>query len=647
VGNLEVVPLDIWGRDLSATVTFDRDPFLLDDLHMGPGAVLAPLGDEAFEVQVVVKAVDHLSAAALLRWSGAALEVESESPFATSLQERELAGVACPIHTVFLGLDHHWFSPTAGAPSLNQVEVLIGGETFWEAVADSLEQAQERIHWSTWWWESDFELRRPAGHSIRSKTDRWEETVQGLLEGTPNVTWRVLLNRFWGENSDWTAQLNTDSNLRQAAESSSDSLEVILQANTTDVPVYSAFEGEVAEVDFPSRVLANSRYEDWPIDSRQPISEQLSFDGASWHQKSIVVDNAVAFVSGMNTKGNDWDSTEHAVYDARRMEFDAETWERTDVEDQEAMPDFGPRRDYGVRLEGPAVADVAEMFSMRWEQARGEGDLYAENTTGFSLEEAPAEVPGGVLAQVTATLPAPWNRRDILEAQIKAIGRAESYLFVEDQYFRSPILVQALVRQMRVEPDLVLIVATQPMADTEGGAKFSYLSAATLEALFPGRTLFLQLRAADLILEDGFVWDTVTLVSQDISLHSKLRVLDDRYLSVGSANWNNRGLLFEGELNVEVLDADLVTALRQEIFSQLVGPVWTPWLSDDAWNNLQVLEMAAESNAEILEWWELWDEFLDVEEAQAELDAGWWPSGWVQPLSFSGDYWWDVGPDVF
>jgi len=287
------------------------------------------------------------------------------------------------------------------------------------------------------------------------------------------------------------------------------------------------------------------------------------------------------------------------------------------------------------------------MFSMRWEQARGEGDLYAENTTGFSLEEAPAEVPGGVLAQVTATLPAPWNRRDILEAQIKAIGRAESYLFVEDQYFRSPILVQALVRQMRVEPDLVLIVATQPMADTEGGAKFSYLSAATLEALFPGRTLFLQLRAADLILEDGFVWDTVTLVSQDISLHSKLRVLDDRYLSVGSANWNNRGLLFEGELNVEVLDADLVTALRQEIFSQLVGPVWTPWLSDDAWNNLQVLEMAAESNAEILEWWELWDEFLDVEEAQAELDAGWWPSGGVQPLSFSGDYWWDVGPDVF
>ena len=52
----------------------------------------------------------------------------------------------------------------------------------------------------------------------------------------------------------------------------------------------------------------------------------------------------MAFIGGMNVKDVDWDSSEHLVFDPRRMEFEATESQRLAVVAREADPDFGPAR---------------------------------------------------------------------------------------------------------------------------------------------------------------------------------------------------------------------------------------------------------------------------------------------------------------
>jgi phosphatidylserine/phosphatidylglycerophosphate/cardiolipin synthase-like enzyme len=131
-----------------------------------------------------------------------------------------------------------------------------------------------------------------------------------------------------------------------------------------------------------------------------------------------------------------------------------------------------------------------------------------------------------------------------------------------------------------------------------------------------------------------------------IFVHSKLRIIDDLYLSVGSGNMNNRGYKFEGEMNIAIVDKIFVQEQRQKVFAALVGEYHAPYLNDDPINNFEVFRLAAEQNHNISQWWEAnqWD--LTLEEAQEEWE--WWkPSGFLFPLTFSDDYIEVVGPDVF
>ena len=128
--------------------------------------------------------------------------------------------------------------------------------------------------------------------------------------------------------------------------------------------------------------------------------------------------------------------------------------------------------------------------------------------------------------------------------------------------------------------------------------------------------------------------------------HSKLRIIDDTYLSVGSCNFNNRGYKYEGELNVSVLDATTARQARREVYANLVGPYWWEYLTDDPHNNFIVLQAAADSNQELAEYWTDNAPLMTLDEADE-----WWPdyrpSGFLYPLEIANDWEWDVGPDLF
>jgi phosphatidylserine/phosphatidylglycerophosphate/cardiolipin synthase-like enzyme len=626
------VALDIWGRDLGAAVVWDPEP-------EWAGSVV-PMGGEPARFDLTLSAADHDDAVFQVRYGGGgpedfAVEGSGEWRTATSFADGD-----CPVETLYVGLDHLWFAPSGAAPTDSKVTLLMDGEEAWASVHEALEGARERVVWATWFWESDFELIRSPWEDASS---REESTSMGMLESLGGVDRKVLINRFWGENSDYSQYLNTDSALRDKASGAGDGFDVVLQGNATEVPVSGEYGGVPPEWSFTARVQANPAYADRAFTSIDRVARGLAIDAASWHQKAVVVDGEVAFVGGMNTKAADWDSNDHLVFDARRMTFDSDYDDRIEVEYREELPDVGPRKDYAVRLEGPAARDVEEVLWRRWEEALDEGLLYADKATTFELDEA-GSVAGGVEVQVVATMPG--EEMAILETHRKAIEQATDYILIEDQYFRAPLLDEVIVDRMDAEPELYLLVVTMPMSEWDPGLKYTYLAWEKLTRLFPERVLFLQLRTWDMVAIEDWIYDDIYFYDQQVNTHSKLRLVDDRYLSVGSCNWNNRGYLYEGELDVAILDEGVASSARARILDNYVGAEYAGYLTGEMANDIEVLALVAEDNQLVAEYWDEWAYWYDDrEEAEADWDD-FHPSGFVYPVSFSDDYF-DVGPDLF
>jgi phosphatidylserine/phosphatidylglycerophosphate/cardiolipin synthase-like enzyme len=338
----------------------------------------------------------------------------------------------------------------------------------------------------------------------------------------------------------------------------------------------------------------NADLTDWPfIDIEAEI--------ASWHQKFLTIDHQVAFVGGMNVKSTDWDSQDHIVFDHRRMNYDATVAEREAVMSKEQGSDLGPRRDYMIRVEGPAAQDAVDIFQRRWSQAMADGVEFAENSTDFTVQRNIPARANGQQVQVTATMPEPFWEHAIAETWFNAVAQAQSYIFIEDQYWRIPLLVDAIAERMRQVPALKLIVITKPVDEwLDPGCEWTHAThQALMDEFGPGRYRTYQLMAFDSVVTWG--WDETESRYANVDTHSKMIIVDDKFMSIGSCNKNNRGIIYEGELNAAVLDADWVREQRRRIFANIL-PAGTPATDDAAVWWQQFIDAAAWNDAVYSRW---------------------------------------------
>jgi phosphatidylserine/phosphatidylglycerophosphate/cardiolipin synthase-like enzyme len=655
---LELVPMDLWGQPLpadGASLTvgdaigvdgFSPGRIYLDSAGTFVVKLAAPHHEE-LEVRVDFDGTESLRAAVIG-------SVEQGHGAAMTHAVETVEGREVVVHRVFLGLRHRWFS-AQGRPARrgNRVDVYLDGERAWKSVHADMQAATSEVLAASWWWESDFELvRDPSTHMDLTPSARWKNTMLGTLESN-SATVRVLVGQFWGQDGILSS-VNVDSDLLAYADQAADGIEFMGQANETE----GTFLFEVAPFSFVDRLasrpdLAGTEFDagelaiestvpsrqvdltEWPID--------LEVQAASYHQKFSVIDHEVTYIGGMNVKAADWDTSEHRVFDARRMGFDATASEREAVSFKEADSETGPRKDYFVRVEGPSAQDAADIFKRRWDHTRELGVEYSENASSFEVQREIAPRNGGVQVQVTATLPEPFWEHAIAETWFNAVRNAERFILIEDQYFRVPMLNEAIVERMEEMPDLELVVITKPVNEwTDPGCAQTYLADELFKSTFPGRYTTLQLRAFDTVETWGFEETESRFV--DIDVHSKVLIVDDVFASIGSANKNNRGIVYEGELNVAIVDEAKVTALRREMLANLL-PGWSPtdaapeWVSD--------LRAAALQNDAVYAAWEA--EGGDLSLDGAALPASLSPRGFVYSLDFgvlSACLLESVGPDM-
>jgi phosphatidylserine/phosphatidylglycerophosphate/cardiolipin synthase-like enzyme len=251
------------------------------------------------------------------------------------------------------------------------------------------------------------------------------------------------------------------------------------------------------------------------------------------HEKTIVIDDRIAFVGGIdltNFNGDRWDTPDHAPRGAVG-------W-----------------HDVAARIVGPAVQDVAENFAMRWQA-----------TTGERLPAvATPPAAGDIELQIVRTVPdgtyprLPRGDFRILESYLRGLRGAQRFIYLENQFLWSPeilaVLREKLLRPPTPDFRLLLVLPAKP----DSGADDTRGQLGTLvQADGDGARLL----ACTLYAIDGEKdWQ--------VYLHAKVGIVDDAWMTIGSANLNEHSLFNDTEMNLVTRDARLARQTRLRLWAE-------------------------------------------------------------------------------
>lgn len=279
--------------------------------------------------------------------------------------------------------------------------------------------------------------------------------------------------------------------------------------------------------------------------------------GSSHHQKLVVVDDAVAFSGGVDLTVRRWDTAEHRIDQPLRRD--------------PAGDSYGPFHDVQMLVDGQAAYALAELARERWQSAARESIPAAD----ASDDPWPEHVrPDFVNAEVgiARTQPSFETQPAVHEVQqlfCDSIGAAENTIYIENQFLSSIPMATALAKRLRERPQLEVVIITP-------ASHASWLEASSMRN---GRLRFMQ------ELQQDDIAERVRILSPEVRdgsramhvmVHSKLMIVDDRLLRVGSANLNNRSMGTDTECDVviearEQDERDAITEIRNRLIGHHCG----------------------------------------------------------------------------
>lgn len=287
------------------------------------------------------------------------------------------------------------------------------------------------------------------------------------------------------------------------------------------------------------------------VDGARPI-------GAVHHQKIVVIDDAVAFCGGVDLTVDRWDTREHQ-HDSRGRR----TMGRS----------YGPRHEVAAAVDGAAARALGEQARARWRTATDQSlaPVDAKHATWpRRLEPILRNVDVGI----ARTLPELDDRREIREVEalnLAAIAAARHTIYLENQYLAARRVVDALAARLREVdgPQIVIVIPRRGNNPLERGTMDS-----------ARHRLIQVLWAADEHRRLGVYWP-VTDGGAPIYVHSKVLIIDDRLLRIGSSNLNNRSMGFDSECDLAV-EAESsnpehddirrqITSVRDQLVSEHLG----------------------------------------------------------------------------
>ncbi len=218
------------------------------------------------------------------------------------------------------------------------------------------------------------------------------------------------------------------------------------------------------------------------------------------HAKITIIDRELAFLGGMNI--------------GREYRHD---W-----------------HDLMMEIEGPVVQELQFQFDLSWAKAGMLGDLgwFLTALKGYQQDEVEGDYPVRIL---TTTI----HDSELYRAQIAAIRRSRSYIYIENAYFSDDKLLYELAKARRRGVDVRVILPV------EGDSGILNLS---------------NQKTINTMLRNG-----IRVYSYPGMTHLKAAVYDG-WACLGSANFDKLSLQINQEINLAFSDPDAVAQLMEQVF---------------------------------------------------------------------------------
>lgn len=274
----------------------------------------------------------------------------------------------------------------------------------------------------------------------------------------------------------------------------------------------------------------------------------------SHHQKEVFLGSrnftdCRAYVGGIDLAVDRWDTPAHT-----KTTKDSKFYGWHDVQ---------------VKVEGNAVQALWANFAERWNSANRILGMAANPP--YRLQPCPVPAgngsePGTQNVQVLRTVASASSRdpgrfmrageMTVLAGLAKAIRNAECYIYIEEQFLWDCELADLIAKQLEDKPGLRLIVVLAAESEFPPLAK---------QYSFYLRSQFLmRVMRVKSVAEIAFgrktrvyvygLYQTLARSPQAVYVHSKLIIIDDRYVAIGSANVDTRSMRIETELTLGIVD---------------------------------------------------------------------------------------------
>jgi cardiolipin synthase A/B len=257
------------------------------------------------------------------------------------------------------------------------------------------------------------------------------------------------------------------------------------------------------------------------------------------HRKSLIVDGRIAFTGGAGI-ADQW----------RGNARGPDEW-----------------RDMQIRIEGPAVVPLQTGFAHNWQQTTGE--LISGHAFYPAIDKA------GPLSVQTLLSSPETGSSSVRTMYYLSIVCARRSIFIANPYFvPDPVALDTLIAAKERGVDVRIMVS--------GTRNDNWLARHNSTRLF-GRLL----AAGVEIFEYNHTM-----------LHHKTMVVDDRWVTVGTANFDNRSFAHNEESNIGIFDRGIAEQLREVFMADLEG---CARVRLDAWRHRGLWARAQEVLASFLQ----------------------------------------------
>ncbi len=247
----------------------------------------------------------------------------------------------------------------------------------------------------------------------------------------------------------------------------------------------------------------------------------------SFHEKIAIIDQKCAFMGGIDIAKMRWDTCGHEVINECRRDWNGKY--------------YNPIHDLQFVLSGPIIKDFSEFI-----QKRSEKNLFfTQQSPSISTPLWPDSFSPEIhhIKGAISRTDAKERVYEIEDLYVDAIRSAEKFILIENQYFSHHGIIRELANQLQKKegPEVVIILPINYRGKFERAIYLTQRNRAMK-----------TLKASDHYGRLRFYYPENSSPQNFIVVHSKYMVVDNTFITLGSANLNYRSMRVDREINLGI-----------------------------------------------------------------------------------------------